>query len=58
MARRQDRDLAIEEIRRVRRKFSARLAEALVKGKFVQELRRIGRKGRRLLENGHANGEK
>jgi len=50
MRRRKRPDVAIEEIRRIRRKFSRRLAEALGKGRFVEELRRIGRKGRRLLQ--------
>jgi len=58
MARRQDRDVTIDEIRRIRRKFSRRLAEALDKGTFVQELRRIGKKGRRLLKNGQVKGGK
>lgn len=56
MARRKDTDVAIEEIRQVRRKFSLRLAEARRKGEFLQELRRIGRQGRAFLKSSNGNG--
>ena len=56
MARRQD--VAISEIRQVRRKFSRRLAKAMKEGRFLEELRRIGRAGRRLIESNGTNGRR
>ena len=56
MARRKAQDVAIQEIRQVRQKFSRRLAKAMREGRFLEELRSIGREGRRVLHPADSNG--
>ena len=60
MARRED--VALEEIRQVRRRLSKRLAKAMREDRFLEELRQMGRRGREALKdargNGRGNGKK
>ena len=55
MARRKD--VALEEIREIRRDLSKRLAKAREEDRFLEELRQLGREGREFLKNGRRNGD-
>ena len=54
MARRKD--VALEEIREIRRQLSKRLAKAMKEDRFLEELRELGREGREFLKPGRRNG--